>query len=110
MSADVVTDIFNMTLSQERVPTYFKTATIVSVPNSFTGYSLNKCRPVALIPILSKCFDKLALQHIKWNIPESLDPHQFEFKRNRSKEAAIFPLPLLSLYNKHLHENAVGVF
>ncbi len=29
---DVITDIYNITLSQENVPTWFKTATVVPVP------------------------------------------------------------------------------
>ncbi len=51
--------------------------------------NLNDCRPEALIPILVKCFEKLVLQHIKDNIPVSLDPHQFAFRANRVTEDAI---------------------
>ncbi len=64
------------------IPTCFKTATIVPVPKK-------SAVSVALIPILMKCFEKLVLQHIKNNIPASLDPHQFAFRTNRSTEDAI---------------------
>ncbi len=69
---DVITDIFNISLSQESVPTCFKTATIVPVPKKSAVSSLNDYHPVALTSIM--CFEKLVLQHIKNNIPGSLDP------------------------------------
>jgi len=80
---DVVTDIFNISLSQEIVPTCFKTiVTIVPVPKTSAVSSLNDYRPVDLTLILMKCFEKLVLQHIK-----------FAFRTNRSTEDAISPLP-----------------
>ena len=66
---DVITDIFNISLSQESVPNCFKTATIISVPKKSTSVlSLNDYRPVALTPILMKCFEKLVFKRIKDNI------------------------------------------
>ncbi len=86
---DVITDIFNISLSQESVPTCFKTPTIVPVPKKSAVSSLNNYHPVALTSILMKCFEKLVLQHIKNNIPDSLEPHQFAFRISRSTEDAI---------------------
>ena len=61
---DVITDIINISLSQESVPNCFKTATIISVPKKSTSVlSLNDYRPVALTLILMKCFEKLVLKH-----------------------------------------------
>ncbi len=87
---DVITDIFNISLSQESVPTCFKTATIIPVPKKSAVSDLNDYRPVALTPILMKCFEKLVLQHIKNNIPASPNPHQFAFRTNRSTEDSVF--------------------
>ena len=56
--ADVITDIFNISLSQESVP-----------PTLRHDYY-----PVAVTTILKESFKKLFLQHIKDNIPASLDP------------------------------------
>lgn len=39
--------------------------------------------------ILMKCSEKLVLQHIKHNIPASLDPYQFVYRANRSTEDTI---------------------
>ncbi len=80
---DVITDIFNISLSQESVPIGFKTAAIVPVPKKSAVSSLNSYRPVALTSI---CFEKMVLQHIRDNFPASPDPHQFAFRTNRSTE------------------------
>ena len=47
---------------------------------------------VWLSPILMRCFKKLALQHIKENIPASLDPQQYAFRANKSTEVVVLVL------------------
>uniref|UniRef100_A0A3B3C219 Reverse transcriptase domain-containing protein n=1 Tax=Oryzias melastigma TaxID=30732 RepID=A0A3B3C219_ORYME len=86
---DVWTDIFNLSLQQSRVPTCLKTATIIPVPKTATASSLNDYRPVALTPIVMKCFEKLIMPHIKDFIDISLDPYQFAYRENRSTEDAV---------------------
>ncbi len=104
---DVITDIFNISLSQENVPTCLKTAIIVPVLKKLAASSLNDCHPVALTSILMKCFEELILQHIKNNIPASLDPHQFAFRTNRFTEDAASTAINSSHTLTHLHQNAV---
>ncbi|KAI4877716.1 hypothetical protein NFI96_022799 [Prochilodus magdalenae] len=87
--AGVFTDIFNLSLAQAVVPTIFKTATIVPVPKHSTASALNDFRPVALTPIISKCFERLVSSHVKSCLPAALDLHQFAYRRNRSTEDAI---------------------
>ena len=36
-----------------------------------------------------KCFERLVMAHINTIIPETLDPFQFAYRRNRSTDAAI---------------------
>ncbi len=62
---DVFTDIFNISLSQAVVPTCFKATTIIPVPKKSSPSCFNDYRPVALTPILMKCFERLVMQHIK---------------------------------------------
>ncbi|KAI3363941.1 hypothetical protein L3Q82_001546 [Scortum barcoo] len=64
--ACVLTDIFNTSLSQAKVPTCSKAATIIPVPKKTHITSLNDYRPVALTPIMMKCFERLgsATNHI----------------------------------------------
>ena len=56
--ADVFADIFNMSLAKAIVPTCFKTATIIPVPKQSNISTLNDYRPVALTPIIAKCFER----------------------------------------------------
>ncbi|KAL0200139.1 hypothetical protein M9458_003326, partial [Cirrhinus mrigala] len=87
--AGVFTDIFNMSLAQAAVPRCFKTTSIVPVPKHSSPTCLNDYRPVALTPIIMKCFERLVLTHLKDSLQSSLDPHQFAYRRNRSTEDAV---------------------
>ncbi|KAL3058249.1 hypothetical protein OYC64_010426 [Pagothenia borchgrevinki] len=84
-----MTDIFNLSLAQTVVPTCFKTTTIVPVPKHSAAAGLNDFRPVALTPILMKCFEKLVLAQLKSCLSPTLDPHQFAYRTNRSTEDAV---------------------
>ena len=87
--AEVLTDIFNLSLAQAAVPTCFKTTSIVPVPKHSTAASLNDFRPVALTPTIMKCFERMVLAHLKTCLPPTLDPFQFAYRQNRSTEDAI---------------------
>ncbi|KAK3541028.1 hypothetical protein QTP86_012364 [Hemibagrus guttatus] len=87
--AGVFTNIFNLSLQQALVPTCLKSTTIVPVPKIQQIRCLNDYRPVALRPIIMKCFERLVLPHIKASIPTDLDSHQFAYRGNRSMEDAI---------------------
>ncbi|KAK3568580.1 hypothetical protein QTP86_009303 [Hemibagrus guttatus] len=64
---------------------------------------LNDFRPVALTPIVMKCFEKLVLSHLIACLPPTLDPHQFAYRPNRSTEDAISTAIHLAL--THLDTN-----
>ena len=87
--AGVFTDIFNLSLAQAAVPACFKTTSIVPVPKHSSPSCLNDYRPVALTPIVMKCFERLVLAHLKNCLTPSLDPHQFAYRSNRSTEDAV---------------------
>ncbi len=63
--ADVLTSIFNLSLSQSTVPTCFKTTTIVPLPKKSPPNCLNDYRPVALTPVITKCFERVVLKKKK---------------------------------------------
>ncbi|KAI4901873.1 hypothetical protein NFI96_006975 [Prochilodus magdalenae] len=86
---DVFTDIFNISLSSATVPTCLKATTIIPVPKKSSVSCLNNYRPIALTPIIMKCFERLVLRHIKTLLPPSLDPLQFAYRPNRSTDDAI---------------------
>lgn len=85
----VFINIFNLSLSQAAVPACLKSSTIIPVPKKPAIDSLKDYRPVALTPVITKCFEGLVLQHIKSCLPPSFDPHQFAYRVNRSAEDAI---------------------
>ena len=85
----VFTDIFNTSLKQAIVPSCFKAATIIPVPKKTAPSCFNDYRPVALTPIIMKCFERLVMSHIKSILPPTLDPFQFAYRAKRSTEDAI---------------------
>ncbi len=100
---DVLTDIFNTSLSQAIVPTCLKSTTIIPVPKKSPVSCLNDYRPIALTPIMMKCFERLVMQKIKNSLPNTLDPLQFAYRPNRSTDDAIsstLHLALTHLENK----------
>ena len=60
------------------------------MPKNKKATYLNDYRPVALMSIAMKCFERLVMAHINNIIPETLDPIQFAFPPNRSTDDAIF--------------------
>ncbi|KAK3531147.1 hypothetical protein QTP70_013249 [Hemibagrus guttatus] len=70
--ADVFTDIFNISLSSDIVPTCLKTTTIIPMPKKSPVSCLNDYHPVALTPIIMKCFERLIMRQIKDLLPPSL--------------------------------------
>ncbi|KAK3537588.1 hypothetical protein QTP70_016402 [Hemibagrus guttatus] len=97
--ADVFTDVFNISLSSAVVPTCLKRTTIVPVLEKSTVSCLNDYHPVALTPIVMKCFERLVMRHIKTQLPPSLDPLQFVSCLNRSITTTLH-LSLTHLDNK----------
>ncbi len=100
---DVLTDIFNTSLSQAVVPTCLKSTTIIPVPKKSPVSCLNDYRPIALTPIMMKCFERLVMHNIKNSLPNTLDPLQFAYRPNRSTDDAIsstLHLALTHLENK----------
>ncbi len=100
---DVLTDIFNTSLSQAVIPTCLKSTTIIPVPKKSPVSCLNDYRPIALTPIIMKCFERLVMHNIKTSIPNTLDLLQFAYRPNRSTDDAIsstLHLALTHLENK----------
>ncbi len=100
---DVLTDIFNTSLSQVVVPTCLKSTTIIPLPKKSSVSCLNDYRPIALTPIMMKCFERLVMQKIKNSLPNTLDPLQFAYRANRSTDDAIFIHPPPGSYPPRKH-------
>ncbi len=83
---DVFTDIFNISVSQAVVPTCFKATTNIPVTKKSSPSCFNDYRPVAITPILVKCFERLVMHHIKSVLAP---PIQLVYRSNRSTDDAI---------------------
>ncbi|KAI3363701.1 hypothetical protein L3Q82_001201 [Scortum barcoo] len=55
---------------------------VVPVPKKSADTCLNDYRPVALTPVIMKCFERIVLKHIKDIIPAGLDQYQFTYREN----------------------------
>ncbi|KAI3367054.1 hypothetical protein L3Q82_009687, partial [Scortum barcoo] len=71
------------------VPVRLKTSIIVPVPKKSAVTCPNDYRPVALTPVIMKCFQRIVLKHIKDIFPTGLDQYQFAYRENRSTEDAV---------------------
>ncbi|KAI3369260.1 hypothetical protein L3Q82_007515 [Scortum barcoo] len=58
------------------VPVSLKTSIIVPVPKKSAVTCLNDYRPVALTPVIMKCFERIVLKHIQRHHPCCPDPSQ----------------------------------
>ncbi len=70
---DVLTDIFNTSLSKAAIPTCLKSTTIIPVPKKSPAFCLNDYRPITLTPIITKCLERLVMHNIKTTLPNTLD-------------------------------------
>ncbi|KAL0201054.1 hypothetical protein M9458_004241 [Cirrhinus mrigala] len=66
-----------------------KSTSIIPVPKKSPVSCLNDYRPIALTPIMMKCFERLVMRNIKTSLPNTLDPLQFAYRPNRSMDDAI---------------------
>ncbi len=78
---DVLTDIFNTSLSQAVIPTCLKSSIIMPVPKKSPVSCLNNYCPIALTPIIMKCFERLVMHNIKTSLPNTLDPLQCAYRQ-----------------------------
>ncbi len=85
----VLTNLFNLSLIQASIPSCLKSSTIIPISKKSATDSLNDYRPIALTPIIMKCFERLVLHHLKTCLPSTFDNHQFAYRANRSTEDAI---------------------
>ena len=65
------------------IPSLWKKSFIYPVPKRPNPVELNDFRPVALTPVIMKCFERIMLHHLLKQTEGKLDPLQFAYKRNR---------------------------
>ncbi len=70
-------------------PGSLKSTTIIPIPKKSPVFCLNEYCPIAVTPVMMKCFERLVMHHIKSSLPSMLDPLQFAYHPNCSTDDAI---------------------
>lgn len=86
--AEQLTEVFSQTCHCSNVPEILRHH---SCALEITCKALVNCSPVALTPVVMKCFERLVLSNIRSIIPPDLDSHQFAYQANHSAEDAVNP-------------------
>ncbi|KAK3548630.1 hypothetical protein QTP70_015943, partial [Hemibagrus guttatus] len=81
--------IFNRSLELCEVPACFKHSTIIPIPKKPKITGLNDYRPVALMSVVMKSFERLVLAYLKNITGPLLDPLQFAYRANKSMDDAV---------------------
>ena len=100
--AGIFTTIYQMLINLKMFPTSWKLAKIIPVPKTQHARELNDFRPIALTPILAKCFEKIIRKRLLTDVSKSLDPLQFPYKAKRGAEDAC--ITLFNLISSHLEK------
>ncbi|KAK3571079.1 hypothetical protein QTP86_001732 [Hemibagrus guttatus] len=87
--AFIFSQIFNRSLELCEVPACFKRSTIIPIPKKPKITGLNNYRPVALMSVVMKSFERLVLAYLKNITGPLLDPLQFAYRAIRSMDDAV---------------------
>ena len=93
--------LYNNSIKQGKVLKIWKSAHITPLPKVKGANQPKDFRPIALTPILAKCFERLVSPYIKDKID---DTNQYAYRRNRSTDDAL--LILLDRITYHLDKSA----
>ncbi len=97
---DIYSDLFNLSLSQHKVPMPWKESIVVPVAKIKSPKELNDLRPVALTSIVMKTFERLVKQILIEKVQSQLDPMQFAYRASRGVDDAT--ITLFNYLYKHL--------
>ena len=98
--APMFAQLFSGFLNLPCMPRMWKTSTIVPVPKKPGAKEMKDFRPVALTPIIAKCFERVVCNKLMLAAGDRLDPLQFAYRAQRGVEDAT--LTLLHLILQHL--------
>jgi len=77
--------LFNYILASEQFPLLWKTVSILPLHKKGSHYDVTNYRPIALLPSLSKVFEKLVHKHLSYLESNNLPNHRNSgFRKNHS--------------------------
>ena len=89
--SQILTIIFNISIHEGCFPTAMKAAKITPIHKGDSVLSVGNYRPISLLPIFSKIFERLIYNRLIVFITENkiLSKLQFGFQKNKSTEQAV---------------------
>lgn len=87
--------LVNRCLDEENIPSDWKKALVIPVPKVDCSSNPSDYRPISLLPIISKLFERHVFNHLYLLVESKLSPKQFGFRKGRSTTDAL-------LYYEHL--------
>ena len=113
---DVITQpllhVINMSFEQGVLPSQLKTACITPLYKGGDALLLKNYRPVSVLPVLSKVFEKLMCNRLTEFISSKdiLHKNQFGFRKNHSTELALTVLTEKLMHALDNGEHTIGLF
>jgi len=108
----IISQLFNLSLNSGMFPTLLKAATVVPIHKSGDSSCTNNYRPISMLPILSKIFEKMMLRRLLSFVKSCglLCDNQFGFRENHSTADAL--LEFLNIASDSLDDKCflVSVF
>ena len=97
--AEPLTYIFNNSFLSGIFPNFYKIAKILPIFKSGDKFDPNNYRPISLLPVFSKIFEKLIYNRmldfiLKYNL---INPNQYGFLKGRSTEQAMLDIVSLKI-------------
>lgn len=86
-----LTRLFNCCIVNRTFPSIWKEAHVVPVPKC-SNAKLNDFRPISLLSVLSKIFERLILKSVNHFFTSTLDKNQFGFRQNSSTTCALIKI------------------
>jgi len=88
--ARLIVDLINESITSGNFPDCLKTAKVIPIYKKGDRTNLNNYRPISLLPVLSKVFEKVVNSQLNGIIDvDFIDENQFGFRNNHSTEDAV---------------------
>lgn len=102
--------IINKCLQLQVFPTIWKEATVVILkkPGKSSYTTPKSYRPIGLLPVLGKIYEKMLVARLRYHILPSMSTHQYGFMPQKSAEDALYTL-MKHIYDKLSDKRIIAV-
>ena len=110
--AHMLTIIFNRSIREGKFPQAMKIAKIIALHKGDSVLSVKNYRPISLLPIFSKIFERLAYNRLIKFVEDNniLSPNQYGFQKGKSTENAVTAIVSQILKAKERKESSYCIF